>query len=515
MANIYNRVELFYRENPEAEAIVSQDKVEQYFRRRAWHAASSYDMELEWQLLSGLISYIDRNEIYSFDSLDSMDYEEILLYMKEACPEIPLDEKTIAHAFDTLQEFYKIALPEATDSFYDDLDAARGDCLALKDWQRSQRDGEEAFSSLFDGEDEMSEEYIEKLNQHLDAILARVQKFYRQQKYLDDANRALYLFAGPDRPKEEIQAEQQAFWQSFWDYFLFDYRMISDDDTPFHHFCMAQHAKLNKFEQMIAADFMQARFLVFYVESIEEGCAVCRDLFTEEEMELPLPEELLAHSSRMLFYGHVYLHGAMMLNHISSVPATKKLRRRIKEEILRLFEIYRARFPKASVGEFLAYRGASVRHVIRLMTSFAQLRVVPALRLKHRTVDREELPENFLAAEKRLLSKAACLGLSYDEREIIKDLYRDAVRRSPMSVQLKKRGDTLAAVVLMASMLNGAYFSEAKELLRLFRTTMERVKERFGEIFTSLDCSLFDPRYLSEDGMVNLLCLSPDSGEIG
>ena len=63
MANIYSRVEFFYQENPEAEAIVPQEKVEQYFRRRAWHAASSHDMEMEWCLFSLLIEYIDQSGV--------------------------------------------------------------------------------------------------------------------------------------------------------------------------------------------------------------------------------------------------------------------------------------------------------------------------------------------------------------------------------------------------------------------------------------------------------------------
>ena len=61
MANIYSRVEFFYQENPEAEAIVPQEKVEQYFRRRAWHAASSHDMDqdsvIETVPFKGLIRY--------------------------------------------------------------------------------------------------------------------------------------------------------------------------------------------------------------------------------------------------------------------------------------------------------------------------------------------------------------------------------------------------------------------------------------------------------------------------
>lgn len=101
MANIYSRVELFYQENPDAEAIVSQEKVEQYFRRRAWHAASRHDMEREWRLLAQLIAYIDRGEFYSFDSLTAMDYEEVLLRVRETNPEFLLSDENIGQAFAT------------------------------------------------------------------------------------------------------------------------------------------------------------------------------------------------------------------------------------------------------------------------------------------------------------------------------------------------------------------------------------------------------------------------------
>ena len=105
MANIYSRVEFFYQENPEAEAIVPQEKVEQYFRRRAWHAASSHDMEMEWCLFSLLIEYIDQSGFYSFDSLAPVDYEMLLYRARERWHDFPLDDAGIERAFDALRDF--------------------------------------------------------------------------------------------------------------------------------------------------------------------------------------------------------------------------------------------------------------------------------------------------------------------------------------------------------------------------------------------------------------------------
>ena len=518
MANIYSRVELFYQENPDAEAIVSQEKVEQYFRRRAWHAASRHDMEREWRLLAQLIAYIDRGEFYSFDSLTAMDYEEVLLRVRETNPEFLLSNENISQAFATWRAFYKIALPDADRSLYDNLQAAEEECLALRDYRQEQqerRDQQEDIVSQFE-RDGLSTQEMRQMDRQLNDLIEDVQDFYLREDHDADFNRAVYLFWGPEdhpnNPSSELKPE--GAWQMFWDYFLFDYHLIGKDDTPFHHYYLECGAGFDRMQRLVAEFFLQARFHVFYVESFAEDYIACRDLLTEEKMELPL-QELPSHPNKMIFYGHVYERGDIEFNHVCAVPATKKLRRRIKEEIQRLWEVYRIRFPEATVEEFLSQRTAAVLHVMRLMTSQPQLRVVPTLPAARRRprAKRKALPENFLSALERLERKASLLPFTREEREIMRDVYCDFVQRAPLSVQVMKRGDTLAAAILTVAMINGTLASSEKEVLRLFRTTSERVRARFGEIITELDGVMFDPRYLSEVGMVNLLYLPPDPEE--
>ena len=296
MANIYSRVELFYQENPDAEAIVSQEKVEQYFRRRAWHAASRHDMEREWRLLAQLIAYIDRGEFYSFESLTAMDYEEVLLRVRETNPEFLLSDENIGQAFATWRAFYKIALPDADRSLYDNLQAAEEECLALRDYRQEQqerRDQQEDIVSQFE-RDGISTQEMRQMDRQLNDLIEDVQDFYLREDHDADFNRAVYLFWGPEdhpnNPSSELKPE--GAWQMFWDYFLFDYHLIGKDDTPFHHYYLECGAGFDRMQRLVAEFFLQARFHVFYVESFAEDYIACRDLLTEEKMELPLQELL-------------------------------------------------------------------------------------------------------------------------------------------------------------------------------------------------------------------------------
>ena len=507
MANIYSRVEFFYQENPEAEAIVPQEKVEQYFRRRAWHAASSHDMEMEWRLFSLLIEYIDQSGFYSFDSLAPVDYEMLLYRARERWHDFPLDDAGIERAFDALRDFYKIALPEAEEELFEILNVARKTCLAKKE-ELFPREGESLLA-----EDDLSEEDIAELNRRLDGLLRSVQIFYKDEKHLPDLARAIFRFCGPEMSPEDLDSpeKKEEFWHSFWDYFLFDYHMIDDDNTPLHAFFVQRQTEMDWVDRKVVQDLMRSRFTIFYVVSIGDESVLCRDLFTDEDMVLPLPDVPMADYDKVLLYGHMHARDTMLLNHICSVPATKKLRHRIKEEIQRQFDIYRWRSPQASFDEFFARNTAAVLHVIHLMTSLAQLRVVPMLRPRRKQSDALVLPQNFAAPQQRLERNALALGIGAEERGIIQRIYADFVRQSSLSLQVKKRGDTLAAAITVFLIVNSISLHEEDKLCRLFRTTPTLLVERLREMLTALDCILFDPRYLSEQGFINALFMELDT----
>ena len=105
------------------------------------------------------------------------------------------------------------------------------------------------------------------------------------------------------------------------------------------------------------------------------------------------------------------------------------------------------------------------------------------------------------------------LGIGAEERGIIKRCYVDFVQQSSLSLQEKKRGDTLAAVLTMFLIINSIPLNEEKKLCRLFRTTSRLLLERLHDVLTVLDCILFDPRYLSEQGFINVLYMEPYTRE--
>ena len=145
------------------------------------------------------------------------------------------------------------------------------------------------------------------------------------------------------------------------------------------------------------------------------------------------------------------------------------------------------------------------------MTSLAQLRVVPMLRPRRKQSDALVLPQNFAAPQQRLERNALALGIGAEERGIIQRIYADFVRQSSLSLQVKKRGDTLAAAITVFLIVNSISLHEEDKLCRLFRTTPTLLVERLREMLTALDCILFDPRYLSEQGFINALFMELDT----
>lgn len=103
----------------------------------------------------------------------------------------------------------------------------------------------------------------------------------------------------------------------------------------------------------------------------------CRNLFTDECIDLPDPDWIYPDAEHMIFFGHLHARGVMMLNYVTSLPASDKLRRRMKDIILRQLEFFRCQKPGATLDDFFQRDAVAVRHTLNIMANFAQLNVVP------------------------------------------------------------------------------------------------------------------------------------------
>ena len=511
--NVYALVTKYYRENDKARYILSRYVVERYLRRLAWHGSGDQDLREIWGIIELLMTYIDEQQLDSFGALSIFDYQELLYRYGEVHEEFCLEEKQVLDWLEKLREFYAFLAESGKQEDF---------CCFIKDVEESlyldevfsmpPRHTEDDFYHRLDPETEESVESVARLNAELDAVLKDVSRYFQQKKYDRDNDRAMRIFCGPAHEMPPVEkkdnGEHSAFWLSYWDYFMFDYHLLDDDRIPLKHYYEREKNNLSTTAQDILRDLLHARFSVFEVVEMQEDMVRCKDLFTEEYMDLPMPEVGMTGIENFVFFGHIRTRGILMLNYITSVPASMKLRSRMKDVVLRQYELFKLQKPQATLDQFFQREAAAVRHILHVMSDYAQLNVVSLREMPPRIERIPKLEENFLEESRALEEIVKRIGFGAYACLLIRNLFFDA---------LSVTGDTKAcranlpalmtAVLLMFIKINGYDYTATADLYQLFGSEKAETEALSKILAKKLAVRIFDPRYLTEDGVVLSLYL--------
>ena len=511
--NVYALVYKFYRENDNARFILPQDLVEKYLRRLAWQGHGDQSMREVWGLIELLITYTDEQQLDSFGALSIFDYQELLYRYGEVHEDFSLTEKSVQQWLERLKEFYAFLYESGWQEDFTYFIKDVEESLYLDDtFSMPSRHTEVDFYHRLDPESEESAESVARLNAELDGVLKNVSNYFQQEKYAKDNERAMRIFCGPasDMPSAEEQAneEESAFWLSYWDYFMFDYHLLADDRTPLRHYYEQEKHNLTNTAQDILRDLLHARFSVFEVVEMQEDMVKCRDLFTEEYMDLPMPEVGIAGIENFVFFGHIRTRGILMLNYITSVPASRRLRSRMREVVLRQYELFKFQQPKAALEQFFLREAAAVRHILHVMSDYAQLNVVSLREMPQKVEQREELAEIFLEEVNALEEIVKRIGFGIYACLLIRALFVDALSvMGDEKLCRAKMPALMTAVLLMFIKINGYDYTATPDLYYLFGSEKQDTEKLTQELKEKLDVRVFDPRYLTEDGVVLSLYL--------
>jgi len=505
MGNVYSQVEHFYEKNIAAEQIVPQSAVEAYLRRNAWHGADDDALKRLWGVISLLIQYVDQLDLYSLASLTVYDYQEIIYRYANERADFMLAEADINKFFATADKFYeyllrtrktedyRLGLTAAKESLYED------GYFFLPD----RRNGDEFYSSL-EHLDEVTPETMQRLNQMLDELLHRIDEYYKKPAFHRDMDRAVVMYAGPEYNNDEsVPAEERHnFWLGFWDFFLFDYHLIGSDDIPLRAYYEHERGKLSTSEQDILRDLLRSRFTVFCIENVGEDYVGCRNVFTDETFELPVPELALGNFNNCILFGHIHSHGVMLLNYITTLTASPKLQKRMRDVVLRQFHLFKLQQPQAEMKDFFARHAGVVRHTLQVMAGYAQLNVLKSRSVGQPIMENPDVQESFQEDIDMLRRVAKHIGFSAYELKLLEKFFVDYLTAS----SLEQSDDILiTAVLLEFAKLNGVDLSGQAEIFKLLGIDSESVQAYMKNIHDVLACELFDPRYLTEEAFIKSL----------
>ncbi len=500
MNNVYDEVHFFYSKFPHFDLVVKQQWLEKFLRKKAWAGRSDVDMRSIWQQIKYLYLYLDDIKVYAMSSLLPTDYVKAAVWTSERNPEFPLEEKQITYFFFVLKNFLQYLDTELNTDYMPALYAGMKHFYVNGMFKIPQDElGYDKIYDSLDQADGITPEDATRLNVLLESLLNKIGIYYKSEEFSSDFNRALSLYAGPFTVIPEN--ENDDFWLGFWDYFLFDYHLICNDLSPLQHFYNTNKDFVQQTELRILQDLLKAEFTVFFINYVRDDDMVeCTNLFTNEHMQLPQPDYGLYDYRKVLLYGHIYLKGVVMLNYITSVPASKNLRNRIKEEVVRQHQVYRQQEKSASLDDFFKRHAVAVRHTIDILVRLAKVNVVsPNLLMRGFPKIDTHNEQQDEQASVILRSLAARYHFSLYARNMMLKMWQHVCSSLPVAESPETRA---LSVFLSFTTVNGINFINKKLLLSRFNVNKELFQNDCEKIANALRLRVFDPRYLTEEGFV-------------
>lgn len=510
MQNVYESMGEFYKNKPKGVPLLfPRDTTERFLRRNAWKGADDSELKQQWKVLSLLLTVAAEWKLDSWEFVSIGDYREMFRRFVEPYKRTKKTNQVakLDYFFNVLENFCKFHEKD-TEFLMEHLLEARESFFAASEFFLPKPQEKDDFYSIIEHKDLLRTEDVHRLNNLLDDMLTTLGDYYHKGKYFVDFTRAMLMYGGQNfDPNEAAESrDREDFLYGFWDYFLFDYHLLDCDLNPLENYYKQEQKKLSFTEDSILRDLMKARFTVFSIESVDGDVVICKDIFTNENMELPVPESYISDYRKTIFMGHVHSGGVMLLNYITTIPASHKLQERIKSEVLRLYEMFRYQQPEAELKDFFLRQAASVRQIIRIMTEYAQLNVLP-FRQYPDPVDRDShrfSPDfDIVAAELNDMGRAS--GIGVHGRALLLGLYIDYCILSDAASEELKAPDTLAAALCVFMLVNGMQSKDTRRFINNLNRPWTKIKQISNHIYNTLKCIPFDPRYLTEDSFVQLL----------
>lgn len=501
MKNVYDEVRLFYEEDIEWEPIIKREWVEGFLRQKAWQGSTDDELRIIWRNIEMFVLYLIHAENDHLDELTIHEYSIAIEWLASHIPDYRVSLESVKRFFEILKEFYVFLQNKKLITGIEEIsraaeEIAGGDKLNLL---RPKVEESGLFHDDFDASDFMVDELNKKVGDAVERLMTKIGTYFQREQFSNDFDRALYLYTGPFESIPEDEHDE--FWLGFWDYFLFDYHLIATDEKPLRHFFDLQNNTLTTDERQILQDLLNAKFTVFYINKVlGPEWVECINLFTGDTMKLPYPDFEFNALKKILFYGHLYSGGVVMLNYVTSVEVSQNLRQRIKDEVIRQKLIYEIQCPEATLADFFERHALVVRHTIDVLVTLAKVNVTSAFQIEK---DFPKIHVNQIPNEEvtKLLSNLAQeYGFSCHDVHLIKKLWHDFSQLTNPTI--RKPAAWAAAVLYAFAQINGTSDIVPEELAESMGISLSSLKNNRNKLYDILQLQKFDPRFISEEGFV-------------
>ena len=515
MTNIYDVINELYNDDEGWNTVLERRYAEQFLRTEAFHGASDDELLEIWQQVMYLLIYCG-NTSYRIGDMTGEDFIYCINWCQRNIGDFELDYDNVDYFLSVIQRLL---------TFLKQKKAITSDTAAAK--CRLKLLGTDGRLLLFRKDGSLPEEYenfrtnrepdletkvFMQLGQKLSVLFDMMQKYYGDARFSLDRRRACYAFFGTDK-EPEMDMERPELFASFWEYFIFDYRLRDTDERPIDHFYTyyknhpdPQYGRTNKALTELLASMQKIQLMVFTIEREEaDGWFSCRDFFSGSISELSLPVDETVDIRDFLCIAHVFEDGNLITEYLRSVIVAPPVQKVLYNRMTEFLAYYRVAHPDADWEQFVNANPALVMHMIAyagtpdavmpLTHRFEMTKeYIPAV------IKKDDPVHQFLSQFGKLLH------LSWQDRKNLTQMWGDFYALRPVACFRDEDYMMWALAVVENYMkITKTFLIEVVPYAEKLHINTKTIAERTAVILEVLHLEPFDPRYISEDAFMNMV----------
>ncbi len=531
--NVYDLVVEFYEQDQEWNTVIAQKNVESYLRYRTMQGDSEAQLNHCWEVITTLCIYLGNADFYMGD-VTQYEIIDFVAWCKRNVADFDIDYDNLHDFFVVLKGIYSFFKMKKLIS--SDIAPQKAEQLLLVDHKVKLLDvatGEYtaayAKSHNYIVEDFPAKIFL-NIGDKLDKLLPMLKNFFMIPGYRQDMAKALFYFDsiydGPiNEDSKEDYRQSEEFQVAFWDYFLYDYRMMTSGLSPLQTLYDAIKEKPQAFKQHFSLDALkelsEARLILFTVgDEVEDGFYKCHDVFTEQDYVLGLPFDEKPNTKDVLFMGHIFYNDSMIMNFVRGAYMPTAWRKRFIELMQEAKDWY-------AVGKGGELSWTDFIHempllFLRISMMHAVFRRLDVFNYTSKWLEQKYIPAsipdktdtNYTRVVSTIYDMLSSHTFSHDDIEIMERMWVDFLvgsNKKPNSIL--KPWTWSAGVIATFIDLNNAYTLTHKDVGELCEgVPTDAVTRTSKEIKNILQLETNDPRYTNFDGL-NAMFLRKYGGE--
>ena len=507
MKNVFDSIDALYNHDLEVKRYLKRSEYEGYLRMRSWQGDDEELLFSKYESILLLIFYLKITE----RNLSQLDRDEIIdavAWLGRNFPGFNIDEQVLTIYLERWDDLFHYLSKKRSLKNVNAVHQAKELLLPQGKLALINKEGEfldpNSKYALCASVDFGKKILLDAYNNYSN-IKGAVKAFFQQECFTRDYRTSLEKFDNfLAKLKPELAPDTRGHEEMFWQYFLFEYRMLRTDQTPIQYF-QSKHLAEGKLkwskDECLVLDAMQKSQLRLFtiVEEDYEDIYVCEDFLTKERFTAIITAEEPMEHMDWLFLSHFYGDVPRAMDCMSSVDLPEAFRRKmlhVLEGCRSLIGVSWGHQP--TWPEFMERYPLFVQFVLALYSTYVMLDAYnfqTKLKEYHPAAMPQYLGREFLR-DLHVLQRVKYVS-DYDMR-LVANMAADFTSRYRIEPEL----EATWAVAIMETFLRlnrmSGEFEDAK--LEAFYTN-----ECAAKIKEVLHLEPFDPRYVNEYGLMAMM----------